>query len=429
MDDSPTKDVELDDEDQERAGRAMRVAHALASKQTAEFAKPGKLVEVRFVKGQSLSLTASRLLALMILTAGGDAWRDVPHRMRKADIRRGHKGNERISDMLEELHRTLFAEDDRSWRGRKATRRFSLIQMSKEEAEDEEGGESGWIEWEFTPDARKLIQESETYAVLNRQAVLGFRSSYALKLYEIGALRIHRRQPTWRCDITALRAALGIAPDVYKDFAQLRRKVLQTAKSEIDQLAHFRVEWKETRQGRAVAEVEFRFEAKDAPAQIGTVDELERHSAGRRARREGTVESARAVGELAGEKQKVRLPVFVTSKVAADQAEAVGEAPSAERASAVSDIVRQAAGRMRSADAERPRVKFASFPSGSLRWSGAEEFLSIGRSHGGGWDVDLIAEAYRGHMGDRLVKLSGVKLQRSWQGFCESYVTRKGRPS
>ncbi|WP_210359111.1 replication initiation protein [Sphingomonas beigongshangi] len=406
----------------------MRVAHALASKQTAEFAKPGKLVEVRFVKGQSLSLTASRLLALMILTAGGDAWRDVPHRMRKADIRRGHKGNERISDMLEELHRTLFAEDDRSWRGRKATRRFSLIQMSKEEAEDEEGGESGWIEWEFTPDARKLIQESETYAVLNRQAVLGFRSSYALKLYEIGALRIHRRQPTWRCDITALRAALGIAPDVYKDFAQLRRKVLQTAKSEIDQLAHFRVEWKETRQGRAVAEVEFRFEAKDAPAQIGTVDELERHSAGRRARREGTVETVRADGELAGEKRKIRLPVAVTPKEAVDRVGSPDVAPSAERASAVSDIVRHAAGRMRSADAERPRVKFASFPSGSLRWSGAEEFLSIGRSHGGGWDVDLIAEAYRGHMGDRLVKLSGVKLQRSWQGFCESYVTRKGRP-
>ena len=153
------------------------------------------------------------------------------------------------------------------------------------------GVESGWIEWEFTADARKLIQESETYAVLNRQAVLGFRSSYALKLYEIGALRIHRRQPTWRCDITALRAALGIAPDVYKDFAQLRRKVFQTAKSEIDQLAHFRVEWKETRQGRAVAEVEFRFEAKDAPAQIGTVEGLERHSAGRRARREGAVET------------------------------------------------------------------------------------------------------------------------------------------
>ena len=116
--------------------RAMKVAATLARKGGDEFAKPGKLVEVRFVKGQSLSLTASRLLALMILTAGGDAWQDIPHRMRKADIRRGHKSNERIVDMLEELHRTLFAEDDKSWRGKRATKRFSLIQASWEELED-----------------------------------------------------------------------------------------------------------------------------------------------------------------------------------------------------------------------------------------------------------------------------------------------------
>ena len=209
--------------------RSMRVAAALSRKGSDEFVKPGRLVEVRFVKGQSLSLTASRLLALMILTAGGDAWRDIPHRMRKADIRRGHKGNERIVDMLEELHRTLFAEDDKSWRGKRATKRFNLIQASWEEVEDGDK-ETGWIEWQFTPDARRLIQESETYAVMNRQAVLGFRSAYALKLYEEGALRLHRRQPVWKVDIVGLRAALGIDPDKYGDFAQLRRKVLKIAK-------------------------------------------------------------------------------------------------------------------------------------------------------------------------------------------------------
>jgi hypothetical protein len=113
--------------DEVSPGRAMRVAAALRAKGGDEFAKPGNIIEVKFVKGESLSLTASRLLALMILTAGGDAWEDKPHRMRKADIRRGHKGNERITDMLEELHRTLFAVDDKSWRGKKATLRFSLI--------------------------------------------------------------------------------------------------------------------------------------------------------------------------------------------------------------------------------------------------------------------------------------------------------------
>ena len=355
----------------------MRVAHALRARESEDFAKPGQLVEVRFVKGQSLSLTAARLLALMILTAGGDAWQPVAHRMRKAEIRRGHKGNERIADMLEELHRTLFAVDDLSWRGRKATKRFPLIQSSREEVE-EDGGESGYIEWEFTPDARRLIRESETYAVLNRQAVLGFRSSYALRLYELGALRIHRRQPTWRADITAIRAAFGIAPELYKDFAQLRRKVLEKAKAEIDQLAHFTVEWREIRRGRAVIELEFQFRAKAAPAQLQTVAENARHAAGRRARREDAVELV------------VDRPPPLP-------------APS------------------------EPRAAPLRFPEGSLKFA-PEPFGDIARDHGGGWDRDVIAAAYREQMGERLTALTGGKLVKSWTGFCQAFAARRGRP-
>lgn len=362
-------------------GRAMRVAAALRAKGGDEFAKPGNIIEVKFVKGESLSLTASRLLALMILTAGGDAWEDKPHRMRKADIRRGHKGNERITDMLQELHRTLFAVDDRSWRGKKATSLFSLISRSREETE-EDGGEAGWIEWEFTPDARKMIQASETYAVLNRQAVLGFRSNYALKLYELGALRLHRRQATWKGDMASLRAALGIPPEVYTDFAQLRRKVLEKAKAEIDQLAHFRVEWREIRQGRTVTEVEFRFEPKSAPEVIETVDELDRHSVGRQARREGSAETV-TVGQRA-------IPA---------PRKTIGNG--------------------------KPEEK--TFPQGTLRF-GHDDLVAIGRQHGGGWDVDLIADGFRGHMGERLEKLRGAKMVAAWKGFCEGWFNRRGRP-
>src|SRR3546814_19285446 len=104
-------------------------------------------------------VTGVQTCALPIfLTAGGDAWRDTRHRLRKSEIRRGHKSNDRIADMLEELHRTLFATDDKSWRGRGATTRLSLIKASWDEGE-----ESGWLEWGFTPDARKLSQESQTY--------------------------------------------------------------------------------------------------------------------------------------------------------------------------------------------------------------------------------------------------------------------------
>jgi hypothetical protein len=361
----------------------MRVAHALQVRDGDEFAKPGNLVEVRFVKGQSLSLTAARLLALMILTAGGDAWEPVAHRMRKADIRRGHKGNERIADMLEELHRTLFAVDDLSWRGRKATKRFSLIQSSREEVE-EGGAETGWIEWEFTPDARRLIRESETYAVLNRQAVLGFRSSYALRLYEMGALRLHRRQSWWKGDLTAIRAAFGIAPELYKDFAQLRRKVLEKAKAEIDHLAHFTVEWREIRRGRAIVEVEFTFRPKSAPDQFVTVDEDERHGADRVARREGAVE------------------VVASPALPAPTSPAIKAKKAAEAAA-------------------------LHFPTGSLMYA-AEPFGEIARTHGGGWSRDLIADAYREQMGGRLRNLTGTKLVKSWTGFCQAFAARRGRP-
>jgi hypothetical protein len=382
------------DEDAEaQPPRAMRVAAALTRKAGDEFAKPGKLVEVRFVKGQSLSLASSRLLAMMILTAGGDAWREVTHRLRKADIRRGHKGNERIVDMLEELHRTLFAEDDTSWRGKRATKRFSLIQASWEEVEDD-GRETGWIEWQFTVDARRLIQESQTYAVMNRQAVLGFRSAYSLKLYEEGALRLHRRQPVWKVDMTGLRAALGIDPEKYADFAQLRRRVLSVAKAEIDQLAHYTVEWKEVRRGRAVTELEFHFVAKDAPSQLATVGEIERHSVGRKARRENLVDELVAGPPPLPEPKPAPAPA------------ALSAAPAKTVAGA-----------------------WDRFPPGFLDY-GATEIAAreIAVRHGGGWDVNMIADAFRQQMGDRLPNLRGAKLEKAWKGFCESFFSRRGRP-
>src|SRR3546814_15514207 len=88
--------TDIDDAAEGVSPRSMKVAAALTRKGGDEFAKPGKLIEVRFVKGQSLSLTASRLLALMILTAGGGAWRDTRHSLRKSEIRRGHKSQDRI---------------------------------------------------------------------------------------------------------------------------------------------------------------------------------------------------------------------------------------------------------------------------------------------------------------------------------------------
>jgi hypothetical protein len=75
-----------------------------------------------------------------------------------------------------------------------------------------------------------------------------------------------------------------------------------------------------------------------------------------------------------------------------------------------------------------PRVKpeEVAFPRGSIRF-GYDDLFAIARQYGGGWDTDLIAAGFRDHMGERLAKLRGAKLVAAWRGFCESWVTRRGR--
>jgi hypothetical protein len=183
-------------------------------------------------------------------------------------------------------------------------------------------------------------------------------------------LRLHRRQAVWKTDLTELRAGLGIDPEVYTDFAQLRRKVLEKAKSEIDQLAHYTVDWVERKQGRKVIGIDFEFRPKKPPEQIATIDEIAKHATGRRARRDGTVEQ-----------------IAPLSPALPDH-----------------------------------------FPDGSLHFGNDAEFFGrIAVEHGGGWDRNIIASAYRDQMGERLRSLKGAKLAKSFEGFCRAFVVQRGK--
>lgn len=68
------------------------------------------------------------------------------------------------------------------------------------------------------------------------------------------------------------------------------------------------------------------------------------------------------------------------------------------------------------------------FPNGSISFGGDHEqtLRLIAREHGGGYDVDLIADAYRAQVGDDLEALVGERLRKSFAGFCQAYVKRRG---
>ncbi|MGC2857811.1 hypothetical protein ACM64Y_20290, partial [Novispirillum sp. DQ9] len=85
-------------------GRTMKAAQKAADNwRGSEIVKAGELVEAHFPKGASPSLTARRVLALMMGAAAGDGWKKQTHRITKKEIRQAHKGNERIDQILDEV--------------------------------------------------------------------------------------------------------------------------------------------------------------------------------------------------------------------------------------------------------------------------------------------------------------------------------------
>lgn len=67
------------------------------------------------------------------------------------------------------------------------------------------------------------------------------------------------------------------------------------------------------------------------------------------------------------------------------------------------------------------------FPEGSLHYGErAKRFLEIGQAHGGGWDIDEIASAYRKAYAVAMKDRTEDVVLRSWEGFCQSYVAKRG---
>lgn len=99
-----------------------------------------------------------------------------------------------------------------------------------------------------------------------------------------------RHDPSIELTVPELRERLGIKKGSYKDYAQLKRRVLDQAKSEIDHFAHFSFNWEEVRHGRKVLRVRLRFWKKIQEEIDSTAGEFKRSRAGRKSRRKDTAE-------------------------------------------------------------------------------------------------------------------------------------------
>jgi hypothetical protein len=261
----------------------MRAAHmASRTLPSTEVVKAGELVEARFARGSSPSAAARKMLALLIQQAAGDAWKPGPHSIRKRELRGSHKGNERLDDAFDELQGTLLRIEAVAPDGRAAALVAPVVAYRIEHLEDDKAR----VWWEFSEPARRAMQGSDHYAAMNRAALLAFESRYAVTLYERGALLVGRCDPAWRGTVEKLREVMGIPAGHYRGWADIRRKVVEPACAEVNQLAEFACGWKAEQGPRnKVLSVELWFRPKDRAERAAVERELGNTREGRKARR------------------------------------------------------------------------------------------------------------------------------------------------
>lgn len=354
-------------------GRTMRVAHKLKAADARELAMAVELIDIRLPGGgQELSLVARRSLLLMLEAAAGDAWKYEFHRIAKQDLRGKHATMLHVRRAFDELMGVWFSQptalDEKS-----ATRRFHLLD---EITDHVNGTVSALVEFRFSQRACELLKHSDVYARLSREAIVKFRSSYALRMYEVGSALYARRDPVWRGNVAELRKLLHVPDGTYINFADLRKRVLEPARDELAQLAEFALAWSERKKGRQVLSVELRFTPKTGRLALTAAEENQRHSSGRQARRVGTAETIVDPAAVAGLIGRAAAKLTTNLAWPAD------------------DIV--------------------------TSYSGDGELHQIAVEHGDGHAVERIATAYVQHMGDKRRELTGERLRSSWRGFCET---------
>lgn len=249
----------------------------------------GELVDLRFVAGNTLSLRAAKLFCLLVQQAGIAVADQVQHRVPYAVLNETlHKSRDELAEAVIELHSTIVSVQLVSRRGRPFTKSGPILSDVEREPDDLDDAE---IRFEFSPAMRRVIADSTHWASISRRAVLSFESRYSLRLYMWLALRANMRKATEDVSFDDLRALLGVPHHALPRWQDVKRRALDPAIAEINQLAGFRAQYMPLKQGRRIVGIRLAWGLKDRAGLVEAASELDRPRVGRKARRAGLVDT------------------------------------------------------------------------------------------------------------------------------------------
>ena len=252
-----------------------------------ELIKPGEIIGIDGVEGWTLA--ERRIWNLLLVNAWSDRLEDpaAVFEIPLSELRGLHESNDQLRAHLLKLQTTVV-------RARLPSGGLRTVQMLGGHDLEAPSRKPGVLRYEFSKMLVPLLRDSEIYARMEVKVLSAFTSKYPLHLYEALAARINLRKTEETVDLIALRRLLGVGDGKLALWSDFRRKALEPAVREVNAYSPIDVAAEPVSRGRKVTAVKLAWSKKRpfSPAEQVAAREVNRHSAGRKARTGGTVEHA-----------------------------------------------------------------------------------------------------------------------------------------
>lgn len=250
-----------------------------------EMIKPAELIDLSDVS--NLTLSARRMYNALIANAFGPemAAEGQEFTVSLAELRGTHDSNDRIGESVDALMKTVVVV--RLADG--GERKFQLLGGNDM---DSPTRPHGMFTYSFDRRLAAVLADSTVFGKLDLKAMMCFSTRYALALYEAIARRA-RLQFVFseEFSLEAFRDLLGVAKGKLTTYGNLNNRAIKPAIAEVNAYASFGVKVVPIKSGRKVSGVHVGWWQKEDEELRETFMEVARHSAGRKARLSGTVET------------------------------------------------------------------------------------------------------------------------------------------
>jgi hypothetical protein len=274
-------------------GKTLQVTHDRAFDNDGKTVLPTEIARGYYLQNIP-SLQAIKLLYLLIDKAGERMADDTRHEFRLSETKtikdmRNHDRRS-LTQLFAELSAAVLIHDDTK---QQQVIIGGILDIAKIDYRDEAKTGDLIISWWFHRSFREMAAASDHWAIIDRQTAFHFRSKYSLLLFQHIASLVNLKYVTSKSfTIPELRSVLGIPKGKLGRFADLKKWALNLAITEINKTwERFDLTATPHRVGRSVETVEISWTEKSEDSKAETKREIARHSAGRKARQKGTVES------------------------------------------------------------------------------------------------------------------------------------------